>query len=517
MTQMANSLTNSALTQINSSQGVEPSSLPKQEKLTRKINAIAVILLVLALLLTALPTIPFSFETKTRARDPQTGRNKTTVVAQTGQMSAMEYVWKPYTDRGVGFTAEMGEQLKGTNETYDISQVASIPLLLLFITVLVAIFSLLMYKTYFSMAIIMTGAVFGIVAQFISPLFAMQRHRMIIIAICVAAFAVAIYSAFTHTRLQAMRKADPKYKLMVNYQMPLGAHVRKNWMMYSFLIIPIGYFVLFKYLPMAGNVIAFRYYKGGPNILGTGWLGLEYFDKFIQQTDFWRAFRNTLELSVKYLIVRFPLTLIFALLLNEMRHVKAKKLVQTISYLPHFISTVILVGMVKEMVAMTGPINLLTKLFGGNTIPFIQKPEWFHSLYIVSGVWQGLGWGTILYLAAMTGINTELYEAAEIDGATRFDKVMNVTLPGILPTISTLLVLDIGGIMGSNFEKVLLMYNELTYETADVISTYVYRMGITGGMFSFSTAIGLFEGIIGLVLVSSANIVSRKLTDTSLW
>lgn len=487
------------------------------QKLTKRINAIAGLFLILALILTAWPSIPFDFQVKTRARDPETGRNKTTVVDQSGKIGAMEYIFMPYTDRGTGFTAQIGDQLANEEGVYDIAQVAGVPLLLVFSSILAALFSLIWSKTYFSMAMLMLGAVFGVAAQFISPILAMQSHRILLIALYCAAFAVGVYSALTHRRLEAERQADPHYKLMANYQMPLGKHIMKNWMIYSFLIIPVGYFILFKYLPMAGNVIAFRYYKGGPNILGTGWLGLEYFDKFTRQSDFWRAFRNTLELSVKYLIVRFPMTLIFALLLNELRNVRAKKLVQTISYLPHFISTVILVGMVKEMVAMTGPINLITKALGMGSQPFIQKPEWFHTLYIVSGVWQGLGWGTILYLAAMTNINTELYEAAEIDGANRFRKMYHVTLPGILPTISTLLVLDIGGIMGSNFEKVLLMYNELTYETADVISTYVYRMGITGGMFSFSTAIGLFEGIIGLILVTSANVVSRKLTDSSLW
>ncbi|MBQ8555584.1 MAG: sugar ABC transporter permease [Clostridia bacterium] len=312
-------------------------------------------------------------------------------------------------------------------------------------------------------------------------------------------------------------KKDPHYKLAHYNEQPLLVHIKKNWMIYSFLIIPIAYFVIFRYAPMIGNVIAFRTYRGGPNFTGTGWRGFEYFSQFLAQEDFWRAFRNTLTLSLEYLALRFPLTLTFALLLNEMRNMKAKKFVQTVSYLPHFISTVILVGMVKEITSTNGPINMIIKALGNDPVLFVQEPEWFHTLYIVSGIWQGLGWGTILYLAAMTNINTELYEAAEIDGANRFRRVWHVTIPGILPTVCTLLVLDIGGIMGSNFEKVLLMYTPLTYETADVISTYVYRMGVSGGQFSFSTAVGLFEGIIGLVLVSIANAASRKLTDSSLW
>lgn len=298
---------------------------------------------------------------------------------------------------------------------------------------------------------------------------------------------------------------------------PLWRHVRKEWKLYSFLIIPVIYFIIFKYAPMIGNVIAFRKYRGGPNFMGSEWVGLQYFKMFMKDPTFWRAFTNNLVLSISYLIIRFPLTLIFALLINEIRRLKLKKFVQTISYLPHFISMVILAGMVKEILSASGPINALLGHFGVEPIAFISLPQWFPSIYVTSGIWQGLGWGTILYLAAMTGVNTELYEAARIDGATRFRQAWHVTIPGILPTIMTLLVLDIGGIMGSNFEKILLLYNPLTYETADVISTYVYRMGITNANFSYATAVGLFEGVIGLILVTMANTISKKTTKSSLW
>ncbi|MGG1518661.1 ABC transporter permease subunit [Paenibacillus oryzisoli] len=294
-------------------------------------------------------------------------------------------------------------------------------------------------------------------------------------------------------------------------------HIRKEWKLYSFLIIPLIYFIIFKYVPMLGNVIAFRKYRGGTNLFGTEWVGLQYFRMFMKDPTFWRAFRNNLSLSVLYLIVRFPLTLIFALLLNELRRVRLKKFVQTVSYLPHFISMVIIAGMTKELLSMTGPINTLLAHLGMAKITFISLPEWFPTIYVASGIWQGLGWGTILYLAAMTGINTDLYEAARVDGANRLRLAWHVTIPGILPTIMTLLILDIGGIMGSNFEKILLLYNPLTYQSADVISTYVYRMGITGGNFSFATAVGLFEGVIGLILVTTANYISKKTTKSSLW
>lgn len=297
----------------------------------------------------------------------------------------------------------------------------------------------------------------------------------------------------------------------------LWRHVRKEWKLYAFLVIPVIYFLIFKYAPMIGNIIAFRKYRGGPNILGSEWVGFQYFEMFMKDPTFWRAFFNDLELSVAYLVVKFPLTLIFALLLNELRKIWWKRTVQTISYLPHFISMVIVAGMVKEMVSLNGPINAFLEWLGYDKISFIAQPEWFPTIYVASGVWQSLGWGTILYLAAMTGINTELYESAKMDGASRFRLAWHVTIPGILPTIMVLLILDIGNILGSNFEKILLLYNPLTYETADVISTYVYRMGITGGNFSYATAVGLFEGVIGLILVTIANEISKRTTKSSLW
>jgi len=298
---------------------------------------------------------------------------------------------------------------------------------------------------------------------------------------------------------------------------PLWKHVKKEWKLYSFLAVPVLYFLLFKYAPMLGNIIAFRKYRGGPNIFGTEWVGFTYFEMFMKDPTFWRAFFNDLTLSASYLAAKFPLTLIFALLLNEIVKMKWKKVVQTVSYLPHFISMVIVAGMVKEMMSLTGPINSLLAWLGYEKIQFISLPEWFPAIYVASGIWQSLGWGTILYLAAMTGINTELYEAAKMDGANRLRLALHVTIPGILPTVMVLLILDIGSILGSNFEKILLLYNPLTYETADVISTYVYRMGITGGNFSYATAVGLFEGVIGLILVTIANEISRRTTQSSLW
>lgn len=302
-------------------------------------------------------------------------------------------------------------------------------------------------------------------------------------------------------------------------KMTFGRHMGKYWQLYAMLIIPIIYYIVFRYVPMFGNVIAFRKYRAGGNIFGDEFVGLKYFKQFIGDKTFWRAFTNTLTLNISYLIVRFPLTLIFALLINEIRNVHWKKFVQTVSYLPHFISIVIMCGMVKEVVSTSGPINNMIAQFGGDKIQFISEAKWFSTIFITSGVWQSLGWGTILYLAAMSNINPSLYEAAAVDGAGHFKRVWHITIPSILPTITTLLILDIGGLVGSGgaFEKVYLLYNPMTYETADIISTYVFRMGIDGGNFSYATAVGLFEGLINLILLSIANFASKKFTESSLW
>ena len=313
--------------------------------------------------------------------------------------------------------------------------------------------------------------------------------------------------------------AKTKVKANKSGQMPLGKHIVKNWRLYMFLIIPIIYYLVFRYIPMFGNVIAFRKYRAGGGIFGVEWSGFKYFRQFIRDQMFWRAFANTLRLNIIYLLFRFPLTLIFALLLNEIKNIHWKKFVQTVSYLPHFISMVIIAGMIREMLSTNGPINGFLVAHGHEAISFMALPEWFTTIFVGSGLWQGLGWGTILYLAAIAGISPDLYEAAEIDGANHFQRVWNITIPCILPTITTLLILDIGGLVGSGgaFEKVFLLYNPMTYEKADIISTYVYRMGIGSGNYSYATAVGLFEGLINLVLLTLANIVSKKTTESGLF
>ncbi|GAB2553293.1 putative aldouronate transport system permease protein [Gracilibacillus alcaliphilus] len=291
----------------------------------------------------------------------------------------------------------------------------------------------------------------------------------------------------------------------------------KDWQLYSLIVLPIIYLIIFKYGPMFGNIIAFRRFVPGGSIIGEEWVGFQYFQMFLNDPTFFKVFSNTFILAFLLLVITFPAPIIFALLLNELKNQLFKRFVQTASYLPHFFSIVVVAGMVFEILSLNGPVNALIANLGFDKISFMQLPEWFRTIFVSVDLWQSLGWGAILYLAALTGINEELYEAARIDGANRWKQTIHITIPGILPTIVVLLILNIGNFLQIGFEKVLLLYNPLTYETADVIATYVYRVGLQSGSFSYGTAIGLFESIIGLALVLGANYVSRRITDNSLW
>jgi len=293
--------------------------------------------------------------------------------------------------------------------------------------------------------------------------------------------------------------------------------IKKDWQLYSFLFFPLLWVVIFKYIPMVGNIIAFRRFFPGGNIWGEEWVGIHFFNMFISDPIFWSVFQNTFLLGFFTLIWTFPMPIIFALLLNELKSRMFKKIVQTLSYLPHFLSIVVVIGLIQQMTALEGPINQIIVFFGGDRIPFMQQAEWFRTIFITSRIWQTTGWGTILYLAALTNIDPTLYEAAKVDGANRWQQTVHITLPGIAPTIITLLILNVGWVMGVNFEQVLLQQNPLVYSTGDVISTYLFRLGLTANQFSYATAIGLFESLIGITLLTITNFLSRKLTDSSLW
>jgi putative aldouronate transport system permease protein len=294
-------------------------------------------------------------------------------------------------------------------------------------------------------------------------------------------------------------------------------NLRKHWQLYSLLVLPVVFLLIFRYIPMVGNVIAFRRFRPGSSMFGDEWVGLRYFELFINDPNFWRAFWNTLILGFLLVVVVFPLPIILALMLNELRSRYVKRTVQTITYLPHFMSIVVVAGIVVELTAINGTVNQLIRAFGGDAISFMQQPGWFRQIFVTSEVWQTVGFGTILYLAALTTIDDQLYEAARIDGASRWRQTWHVTLPGIRPVIVVLGVLNIGTFMAVGFEKVLLLYNPLTYPTADVIATYVYRVGLSNGQYSYGAAIGLFEAVIGLILIFSANAIARRLTGSSLW
>lgn len=285
------------------------------------------------------------------------------------------------------------------------------------------------------------------------------------------------------------------------------------------LILPVLlYYFVFHYIPMYGIIIAFKKFSPMKGILGSAWVGFDHFMHFFQSVYFWRLLKNTLLLSVYSLFWGFPVPILFALLLNEVREGIFKKSVQTISYLPHFISIVVVMGMIVNFTTVNGGVvNQMLGWFNIGPINFLSESGWFRTIYISSSVWQGFGWSSIIYLAAIAGIDPQLYEAAEIDGASRWRKMWHITLPCLLPTIAILFIMAVGNLMDVGFEKIILLYNPTTYETADVISTFVYRQGIQQANYSYSTAIGLFNNIINLILLVAVNRISRKLSETSLW
>ncbi len=285
------------------------------------------------------------------------------------------------------------------------------------------------------------------------------------------------------------------------------------------LVIPaVLYFIIFRYLPMWGVLIAFKRYNIAKGFWDSEWVGFKYFIDFFNNPFAFRLIRNTFLLSFYNIIWEFPIPIIFALILNEVKNVHFKKFVQTVSYMPHFMSTVVVCSMVIMLLSpSTGPINRFFVSIGMQKIDFLAEAKWFRTIYIASSIWVNTGWGAIIYLASLSNIDPQLYEAAIIDGANKFQKLINVTLPCLAPTIVTLLLLRIGHIMGIGFEKAYLLQKPITYETSDIISTYVYRMGIENTNFSYGTAIGLFNSVINLIFLVTANIITKKVSETSLW
>lgn len=292
---------------------------------------------------------------------------------------------------------------------------------------------------------------------------------------------------------------------------------RRHKYLYLMIIPVILYYATFSYTPMYGAIIAFKNYRIADGFLGSQWVGFSHFISFFDSYYFGRLLKNTLLLNVYMLIFSFPAPIIFALLINEIKVNVFKRAVQTITYLPHFISMIVICGMIVQFVARDGFIMDILVWFGMERTALLSHPEYFRTIYIASDIWQGVGWGSIIYLAAITGINPELYEASRIDGANKWKQTLHITLPGIAPIITILLILKIGSMLDLGFEKIILLYNPLTYGTADVISSFVYRRGILANEFSYSTAVGLFQSVINFILLVVANRVTKQLSENSLW
>ena len=291
----------------------------------------------------------------------------------------------------------------------------------------------------------------------------------------------------------------------------------RNRYVYLMALPVILFYILFHFVPMYGLIISFKDYTPSKGILGSNWVGFKHFISFFNSYYFFRLLRNTILISLYSLIMGFPAPIILALLINELKSKFLKRTVQSLTYIPHFISLVVVCGLLLEFSARTGLFNQIISLIGIQPIAFFQDPKYFRSVYVFSGIWQEIGWGTIIYLATLSSIDPQLYEAATIDGANRWRKLLHITVPSILPTIIILLIMKMGTLMTVGHEKIILLYNPSIYETADTIATFVYRKGLLEFGWSYSTAVGLFNSIINLLLLVGANTLSRKVNKTSLW
>lgn len=294
--------------------------------------------------------------------------------------------------------------------------------------------------------------------------------------------------------------------------------VSKCWQLYALLLPAVIYLLIFNYAPMAGIQIAFKDYKFSKGIWDSGWVGFKHFSYFFHSVQFTALMENTIKISVYSLLAGFPVPILLALLLNESKSICLKKVVQSLTYAPYFISTVVLVSMLSMFLSPSvGIVNKMLEFFGGTAIDFMGSSKAFRSVYIISGIWQGTGWSSIIFIAALAGIDPQLHEAAEIDGANRIQKIWHINLPGILPTAVIVFILSCGSIMSVGFEKAYLMQNTMNQTTSEIIATYVYKMGIQKAQYSYTTAIGLFNSLINLALLLIVNRISKKTADVSLF
>lgn len=314
-----------------------------------------------------------------------------------------------------------------------------------------------------------------------------------------------------------LNKTKLKSKMPLKKKNGLRKNILKRPVLYIMALPVIIYYLVFHYAPMYGMIMAFQRFIPGKGFFQSPWVGLDNFKLFFKDVYFLRVVKNTLLINIYQLIFGFPIPIIFALLLNEIRKNWFKKVTQTLTYMPHFVSAVVVCGIVVEFTKSTGAITYVATLFGGAQDNLLGKPELFRSIFITMNIWQEFGWGSIIYFAALSAIDPTLYEAAAIDGASRWKQMLNVTLPSIAPTIVILLILRIGNLMSLGWEKIILLYSPLTYETADVISSYVYRRGLIQFDYSYAAAVGIFNSVINFILLISANKISRKVNETSMW
>jgi len=318
----------------------------------------------------------------------------------------------------------------------------------------------------------------------------------------------------------ALSKAKPLPSVNAKPFASAIKRIRRGWQLYLLLALPLAWLFIFCYYPMYGAQIAFRRFLPGDTVWNAPWVGLAQFERFFKSHMFWTVIRNTITISLYQLIVGFPFPILLALSLNQVRRRRFSQSVQLITYAPYFISTVVIVGILIQILDMRrGPLNMALGLFGVAPIHFLAKPELFPSIYVWSGIWQSMGFNSVIYLAALTTIDPELHEAAVMDGASRLRRIWHIDLPGIMPVAITLLILNMGGILSIGFEKAFLLQNLLNLTTAEVISTYVFKVGIQGGFtnYSYAAAIGLLNSLVGLVMIVLARSISKKLTGYDLW
>jgi len=292
----------------------------------------------------------------------------------------------------------------------------------------------------------------------------------------------------------------------------------KNWELYLFVLPAVSTVILFSYVPMYGVQIAFKDFRPIKGIWGSDWVGFDHFARFFDSYYFWDLIWNTAGISLYSIAVGFPIPILLALAMNELKVGFFKRLVQTVTYAPHFISTVVMAGIIIAFLSpVSGMVNHVIQLFGGEPIAFLMKAEWFKTVYVLSDLWQGMGWGTIIYLAALSGIDPVLHEAAVMDGASRMRRIWHINLTGIRPTMIIVLILSTGGILSVGFEKILLLQNSLNMESSDVISTYVYRSGLLQAQYGFSAAVGLFNAVVNFIVLVMVNGLARRTNNASLW